>query len=215
MITRVEDRLFAACGIAFVLLELVGFALGGDTHQLTVTSGMTKIADTLATPAGSLSWVGAYLDLLGFGAFLAFAVWACAKLGGSLLGQVGRAAGTSYVALSVASLAVQDTIAYRAGHGLSTQLARTLVTANEALFVGSWFLIAFFLLAAGALALGAARRALGWSALGIAVFTLVTTAISVNNLGQLSIMLWFAWIIYASVALARGERAPVGAVAIA
>jgi hypothetical protein len=30
---------------------------------------MTKIADTLATPAGSVSWVGAYLDLLGFGAY--------------------------------------------------------------------------------------------------------------------------------------------------
>jgi len=44
---------------------------------------------------------------------------------------------------------------------------------------------------------------------------LVATAVSFDNLGQLSIMLWFAWIIYASVALARGERAPVGAVAIA
>ena len=212
---RTQDRLFAACGIGFVVLELVGFGLGGSTHQLTVSSSATKISNTLATPADTVSWVGAYLDLLGFGAFLAFAVWACAKLGGSLLGQVGRAAGTSYVALSVASLAVQDTIAYRAGHGLSTQLARTLVTANEALFVGSWFLIAFFLLAAGALALGAARRALGWSALGIALFTLVTTAISVNNLGQLSILLFFAWTLGASIALGRGKRTSASAAAVA
>lgn len=211
MSAHVEDRLFAACGIAFVLLELVGFALGGDTHQLTVTSGMTKIADTLATPAGSLSWVGAYLDLLGFGAFLAFAVWACARLGGGLLGQLGRATATSYATLSVASLAVVDTIAYRAGHGLDTQLARTLITANEALFVGTWFFIAFFLLTAGALALTTASRVVGWSAIGIALFTLVATAISINNLGQLSTLLFFAWVVGASIALGRSARAPATA----
>ena len=98
---------------------------------------------------------------------------------------------------------------------MSIQLASALVTVNEALYICTWFMSAFFLLGAGALALTAGRRALGWSGVGIALVTLVATAVSFDNLGQLSIMLWFAWIIYASVALARGERAPVGAVAIA
>jgi len=132
---------------------------------------------------------------------------ACARLGGGLLGQLGRATATSYATLSVASLAVVDTIAYRAGHGLNTQLARTLITANEALFVGTWFFIAFFLLTAGALALTTASRVLGWSAIGIALFTLTATAISINNLGQLSILLFFAWVVGASVALGRSARA--------
>ena len=43
--------------------------------------------------------------MLSFGFFLAFAVWACAKLGGGLLGPIARAAATGYATLSVASLA--------------------------------------------------------------------------------------------------------------
>lgn len=215
MSPRTRDRIFAACGIAFVVLELAGFGLGGSTRQLSVASSAAKIANTLAAPAAPLSWVGAYLDLLAQGTFLAFAVWACGKLGGGLLGQLGRATATSYATLSIASLAVMNTIAYRAGHGLSTQLARALITANEALFIGTWFLIAFFLLAVGALALSGARSMLGWSAIGIALFTLLATAIAVNSLGQLSILLFFAWIVGASVGLGRSSghthaTAPVG-----
>jgi hypothetical protein len=211
---RTHDRLFAACGIAFVALELVGVAIGGKSHHLTVSSSATQIARALAKPVGTLSWVGGYMELLSFGFFLAFAVWACAKLGGGMLGQIARAAGTSYATLSVASLAVIDAISYRAGHGISVGLGRTLVSVNEALYVGSWFLIAFFLLAAGASALGSARRGLGWSAVGIALFTLLATAVSVNDLGQFGILLFFAWVVYASVSLARRTRAATSAVAV-
>ncbi len=106
-------------------------------------------------------------------------------------------------------------IAYRAGHGIDVQLGRTLVTVNEALYVCTWFLSVFFLLAAGPLALTAGRRALGWSAIGVALVTLVGTAVSFDNLGQLSVLLWFAWTVYASVALARGKHAHTRAVAVA
>jgi hypothetical protein len=212
---RTHDRLFAACGIAFVALELIGVAIGGKSHHLTVSSSATQIAQALSKPAGTLSWVGGYMELLSFGFFLAFAVWACSKLGGGLVGQIARAAGTSYATLSVASLAVVDAISYRAGHGLSVQLGRTLVSVNEALYVGSWFLIAFFLLAAGAGALGAARRGLGWSAIGIALFTLLATAASINGIGQFGILLFFAWVVYASVSLARGARVATGAAVVA
>jgi hypothetical protein len=212
---RTHDRLFAVCGIAFVALELIGVAIGGKSHHLTVSSSATQIAQALAKPAGTLSWVGGYMELLSFGFFLAFAVWACSKLGGGLVGQMARAAGTSYATLSVASLAVVDAISYRAGHGLSVQLGRTLVSVNEALYVGSWFLIAFFLLAAGAGALGAARRGLGWSAIGIALFTLLATAASINGIGQFGILLFFAWVVYASVSLARGTRVATGAAVVA
>jgi hypothetical protein len=218
MIGRTQDRLFAACGIGSVVLELAGAgtaAAGGRTHNLTISSTATQIAQALAKPSGTLVWVGAYMELLSFGAFLAFAVWACAKLGGGLLGAIGRAAGTSYATLSVASLAIADAIAYRAGHGLGVQLGSALVTVNEAIYVGTWFLSAFFLLATGALALTSGRRALGWSAVGIALITLTTTAVSVNNLGQLSDLLWLAWIIFASIALTRPERAPARAIAVA
>jgi hypothetical protein len=208
---RAQDSLFAATGVAFVVLELAGFGLGGPTHQLTVTSSAGKIAQTLGKPATTVSWVGAYLDLLSFGAFLAFAMWACATLGSGLLAQVGRAAASGYATLSMVSLAVMDTIAYRAGHGLSVSLARTLVTANEAIFVATWFLMAFFMWALGALSLGSAHRVLGGTAIAVALYTLLATAVSVNTLGQLSILPFFAWIIGAGITLGYGKRAPASA----
>jgi hypothetical protein len=218
MNARTQDRLFAGCGIASVVLGLVGVGLataGGKTHNLTVSSTTAQITHALANPAGTLVWVGAYMELLSVGAFLAFAVWASAKLGGGLLGAIGRAAAASYATLTVASLAVMNAIAYRAGHGLGVQLGGMLVTVNEALYVGTWFLAVFFLLAAGVLALTSARRALGWSAIGIALITLTATAVSFDNLGQLSVLFWFAWIVCASIALARREHAPAGSVAVA
>ena len=201
MIGRTYDRLFAACGIAFVALELGGVAIGGKTHHLTVSSSASQVARALAKPAGTLSWVGGYMELLSFGFFLAFAVWACSKLGGGLLGQIAHGAAVSYATLSVASLAVIDAISYRAGHGLDVQLGRTLVSVNEALYVGTWFMIAFFLIAAGAAALGSERRGLGWSAICIALFTLLGTAVSVTGIGQFGILLFFIWTVWASISL--------------
>ena len=215
MTARTQDRLFAACGIAFVALELGGVAIGGKTHHLTVSSSATQVAHALAEPATTLSWVGGYLELLSFGFFLAFAVWASSKLGGGLLGQIARAAATSYATISVASLAVIDAISYRAGHGINPQLGNALVSVNGALYVGSWFLISFFLIAAGATALGSARRRLGWSAIGIALFTLLATAISVTGVGQFGILLCFGWIVSASVSLGRRTRVAAGVTAIA
>jgi len=215
---RALDRLFAGCGIAFVVLTLVGAGiatLGGKTHNLTISSTPTQIAHAVAKPAGTAVWIGAYLELLSVGAFLAFAVWACAKLGGGLLGAIGRAAATGYATVTIASLGVMAAIASRAGHGMGVQLATTLVTLNEAVYVATWFMSVFFLLAAGALALTQTRRALGWSAIGVATLTLIGTAVSLENLGQMSGMLWFAWIVYASIAIARGKPAPAGAVAVA
>ena len=214
---RTHDRLFAGCGIAFIVLTLVGAGIatvGGKTHNLTISSTSAQIAHAIAKPAGTAVWIGAYLEFLSVGAFLAFAVWACSKLGGGLLGAIARAAATGYATAIVASLAIMAALAHRAGHGIGVQLATTLVTLNEALYVGTWFLSVFFLLAAGALALSGTRRALGWSAIGVATITLIGTAVSLENLGQLSSLLWFAWIVYASIALARGKRAPAGAVAI-
>src|SRR6266550_2057826 len=157
---RALDRLFASCGIAFVVLTLVGAGI-------------------------------------------------------ATLGGIGRAAATGYATVTIASLGVMAAIAYRAGHGMGVQLATTLVTLNEALYVGTWFMSVFFLLAAGALSLTRMRRALGWSAIGVALLTLIGTAVSLENLGQMSSMLWFAWIVYASIAIARGKPAPARAVAVA
>ena len=56
---------------------------------------------------------------------------------------------------------------------------------------------------------------LGWSAISVATITLIGTAVSLENLGQLSSLLWLAWIVYASIAIARGKPAPARAIAVA
>ena len=101
---RTEDRLFAACGIASVVVGLVGasIATAGGQPSYTLDSSSVEIARELAQPAGPLSWVGAYVELLSVGFFLAFAVWATAKLGGGLLAAVARAAAVSYATVTVA-----------------------------------------------------------------------------------------------------------------
>jgi hypothetical protein len=205
---RTQDRLFALCGIASVVVELVGalIAMGhGQIHSLTWTSSTSSIAQALAKPATTVVWVGAYLEALSMGLFLAFAVWACAKLGGGILGAVARGAAVANVAVTMVSLGLMDTEAYLAGHGLGISAARTLVTANGATFVTTWFLSAFFLLGIGPLALAAGRRIVGWSAVGLAALILVATAASPSNLGQLASTASLLWIAGTSIALIRRE----------
>ena len=209
MRNEMQDRLYGAAGVASVVAVLAGVgieAAGGRTFP-TVTSAPGEVAKALAHPAGTAVWAGAYLEMLSYGFFLAFAAWACVRLGGGLLGGIAGAAAAGYAALSIAALAVGDAIEYRAGHGLGVQLGTALFTIQEALYVGTWFLSSFFLLAAGGLALSCGRRALGWAAFTVAGLTLVLTVVSLDNLGQMANFLWLLWIVWASIALARRSAA--------
>jgi hypothetical protein len=203
-----HERLFAALGIGSVVTELVGVAIGaiGGRPFVTITSSPADVRSAFDTSVGVAAWIGAYLEMLSFGMFLAFAIWACARLGGGLLGAIAAAAATGYTALSIGALGVGDALAYRAGHGMDIQLATTLVTLNEAIYVCTWFLSVFYLLAIAPMALAGGRRIIGWSAVGISLVVLVTTAVSLDNLGQMSNLLWLAWIVGTSVSLARGVR---------
>jgi hypothetical protein len=215
---RMHDRLFAGAGIASVVLTLVGAItamVGGKTHELTVGTSTTKLAHDLAHPATTATWVGAYVELIGTVIFLCFAVWLCQRLGRGVWSMIGIAAASAYTAITVASLALMDAVSYRAGHGIGTALARTLVAVNESMYVTTWFLFALFLAAAAMLALPAGRRLLGWSAAGIAAFTAIVAPLSFNGIGQASEMLFFAWTVAASMALLRREprRAAIPATA--
>jgi hypothetical protein len=203
-----HERLFAAFGIGSVVAELAGVAIGaiGGRPFVTITSSPADVRSAFDTPVGVATWIGAYLELLSFGMFLAFALWACGRLGGGLLGAIAAAAATSYTAVSIGALGIGDALAYRAGHGMDVQLATTLVTLNEAIYVCTWFLSVFYLLAVAPMALASGRRIIGWSAIGISLVVLVTTAVSLDNLGQMSNLLWLFWIVGTSVSLARGSR---------
>jgi hypothetical protein len=91
---------------------------------------------------------------------------------------------------------------------MSLEVAKTLVTAGEAVYVATWFLNATLLAAAGLLALRSRRRMIAWSALAIVVYTLVLTPLSVDNAGQFSQILYLLWVAATSIALTRRRSVP-------
>jgi hypothetical protein len=213
---HIRDRWFALCGIASVVIELVGtFAQMGkkDTHSLTWTSSTRSIEAVFTHPASTTVWVGAYLELVSMGLFLVFALWAARKLGGGLLGSIASGFAIANVAVSTVSLGLLDTEAYLAGKALPLSAARTLVVLNGATYITTWFLTAFFLLAVAPIALATGRRIVGWSAAAIAAITLVSVAADPNNIGQMSSLLALVWIVGTSVALARSPRQAAAALA--
>jgi hypothetical protein len=213
MTARLHDRWFALCGIAFVVLELGGTFLSmasGKTHDLTIGSSTAAIAHAIATPVGNGVWAGAYMELLSVGFFLAFAVWLADRLGGGMLGSIVRLAAATGAGGGLGALALMNVISYRAGHGMGMDAAKTLVTASEAIYVGTWFLTATLLAAAGILAVRAGRRWIGWSALAIVAYTLVLIPVSFDGAGQFSQLLYLLWVVVTSIALARERRQPAG-----
>jgi hypothetical protein len=206
-----QERLFAAFGIGSVVMELAGVAIGaiGGRPFVTITSSPADVRSAFDTSVGVAAWIGAYMELLSFGMFLAFAIWAAVRLGGGLLGAIAAAWATAYTTLSIGALGIGDALAYRAGHGMDVQLATTLSTVAEAVYVCTWFLSVFYLLAVAPMALAAGRRFVGVSAIGVSLVILATTAASLDNLGQMSNFLWLLWIIGTSVSLARDSRTEV------
>jgi hypothetical protein len=212
-ITR--NTMFAAFGVGSVVVELAGVGIGaiGNRAFVTVTSSPSDVHTAFAKQVTTAAWAGAYLEMLSVGMFLAFAIWACARLGGGLLGSVAVGAAVAYTSVTTVALAIGDTLSYRSGHGMGIQLATTLSTLNEAVYVATWFLAVFFLLAAAPLAIAAGRRVTGWSAVAVAAVILMASAVSLDNLGQMSNLLWLLWIAGTSIALARGpeaDQAPAG-----
>jgi hypothetical protein len=213
---HIRDRWFALCGIASVVIELVGtFVQMGkkDTHSLTWTSSTRSIEAVFTHPASTTVWVGAYLELISMGLFLVFALWAARKLGGGLLGSIASGFAIANVAVSMVSLGLLDTEAYLAGKALPLSTARALVVLNGATYITTWFLMAFFLLALAPIALATGRRIVGWSAAAIAAITLVSVAADPNNIGQMSSLLALVWIVGTSVGLARSPRQTAAALA--
>lgn len=217
MTERLHDRWFALCGIVFVVLELGGTFLSmatGKTHGLTVGSSTAAIGRAIATPVGTGVWAGAYMELLSVGFFLAFAVWLADRLGGGLFGSILRLAAAASAGGGLVSLALINVLSYRAGHGIGIDSAKTIVTADEAIYVGTWIFTATMLAAAGILALRAGRPVIAWSALAIVAYTLVFTPLSFDGAGQFSQLLYLAWVVAVSIALTRGSREPARAVAV-
>jgi hypothetical protein len=210
---RRSDRIFTGLGVGYVALTLAGVVFASSIHGGSLSDSDAKIAVQIAHPVSSSNWVGLYLEMLAVGCFLAFAGWATRKLGEGVLAQIARAIAGAWAAVTVASLGLMGGIAYTEGRGLTVPVDRALDAVNKGMYIGTWFLGAFFLLAVGAQAVKVARRRLGWSAIAVAVISLAATP-SIDSFGELSVFLFFIWIVAASIALARGRGEPAVVAAV-
>jgi hypothetical protein len=208
-----EDRFFRLgplCGLLFVVLNFGGamVASAGGRAMVTLGDSNAKIVHAFADPVGAGAWIGAYAELLSLPAFAVFAAWLFRSRHG-VVARVGMLGAASYLAVTTLSLVIGDVLAYQAGDGLGAQTILALFDLQAALFAVSWGI------AGGILAIAPVK---GWSrraALAIAALSFVGMAMPKAAPGQLATMLFFVWVLAASVApmLRRGEAAGAAPVA--
>jgi hypothetical protein len=198
-------RLAALSGVLFVVLVLVGAAVGRE--MVTLSDPTSKIVNTFSDPAGSSVWLGSYLELLSLGAFAFFAACLFHRRE-RRVATAGLLTAAAYVAVTAVSLVVGDVLEYRAGHGIGAQEILTLFDLQVGLFIVSWGL------AAGLLILAPVTGWLRRSALVIAPLLLVAMAAPKADPAQFPNMLFLIWVIAASVSLARRPRLATHATAV-
>lgn len=205
-------RFGAACGILFVVLVIVGFAIGvASSPANTIPFGTPEqFASVLADPTPTGVWIGLYVGVLGFLClpFFAGRLWATLRQAegdpawGSL---IAFGAALMYVVFSLMAFVARAVTSYRAGPGIEAQSAMLLLDLQTVSYIMSWAVGAVFL-GASAMVIVRTRalsRWLGWSAGLIALLWLGATAAPTSEIAQLVGFLPLLWILAASIALLR------------
>lgn len=212
MFDRSWLRLGAACGVLSVILALVGVGLtaasGGFIAPIGGSTG--EIARAFENPAPTGVWVGAYLSLLAFLLFIAFAarLWVTLRRAEGDPGWLSATAFGSalvFAATTLIALVIGDVAKYRAGSGMDAQVVTALFDLNIALYILSWAISAVFLGAAAIVILRtrAFSRLFGWSAAALAVASLAAVAAPTSGGVEIPALLFLLWVLAISVALIR------------
>ena len=208
-------RAAAALCIAHVALMLGGFTqqhralLGADPAHLTTAFAKGTITST---------FVGGYISLLGFFAFLLLVPLLARLLRGAsepagwFAGAVS-ATGITYVAVTLAtSFAAAGAAFYSARHGVDLGAVAAVNNLGElASDLGS-AVLALFTVTVGAavLASRALPRWLGWSGVVVGVGYLGAVAGAGLGLADYGMLIWMVWFVVAAVGMLRqAGRAPV------
>jgi hypothetical protein len=195
-----EDRLRSIapwCGALFFVLAMGGFAVGAAAGGATATlaDSTSKIVKAYADPMGNGVWVGSYLTLLALAAFAVFAAW---LFRGHVAGQLAAGA---YIAMTLAAVAANFVLDYRAGHGMSAQTTLSFFYLQEALFILTW---------AGSAAVLALAPVSGWlryTARTLAALCLLAVAMPKAGWAQFPPTLFYIWVLAAGITLALRTRA--------
>jgi hypothetical protein len=190
-----EDRLSRIaplCGVLFFVLTMGGFAVGAASGGATATLGdsAAKIVKAYADPMGNGVWVGSYLTVLSLAPFAVFAAWLFRR---HVAGQLVAGA---YIAMTLAAVAANFVLDYRAGHGMSSQTTLAFFYLQEALFILTWAGSAAFL------ALAPVSGWLRYTARTLAALCLLAMAVPKAGWAQFPPTLFYVWVLAAGITLA-------------
>jgi hypothetical protein len=201
-------RPVAASGLFAAVAIVAGFivSVAAGRAEVTLASSASEVAAALEAPASTGVWVGLGLETLGLLAVVVFGAALASRLTGWTAYAVAGAAVT-FSAVSLVAMAAVALYERQAGTGLDAETARAFVGLAGLLYAATW--VAGGLLVA--LAGSAFGRALRWSAVVIAVLSVMALAAPASESAQLPAFLQLVWLGAASVALLR----PRATVAIA
>jgi hypothetical protein len=198
-----------ASGILFVVTQFAGFGTGAatrDFRRITLTSPSSEVAESVGSPVPTAVWVGGYVEVVAYLAFLVFIACLAAALRGAQAGPVWPsftvlAAGVMVVATSMIGYAAEGAAYLRAGEGIAPTTARALLDVANIAFVLVWSMLAIVLLAAAASRL--LPRWIRVAAVALGVAFVVAFAAPSLPVGEIADLALWVWIITVSVTLAR------------
>ena len=151
-------------------------------------------------------WVGGYVEVVAYLAFLVFIACLAAALRGAQAGPAWPsftvlAAGVMVVATSMIGYAAEGAAYLRAGEGIDSTTARALLDVANIAFVLVWSMLAIVLLAAAGSRL--LPRWIRVAAVALGVAFVVAFAAPSLPVGEIADLALWVWIITVSVTLAR------------
>ncbi|MGH2749736.1 MAG: hypothetical protein ACRDK3_02495 [Actinomycetota bacterium] len=214
-------RVGALSGFLFVVMQFVGFGIGGASRgfeRVTLTSTDATVTEATSEAVPSAVWIGGYVEVLAYLLFVVFAVWLGVALSGyepapRWASASVAAAGLLVVATSFIGYASEAAAYYRAGDGIELGVARALLDSGNFAYTLAWGGLAIFL--AGAGAVGARTQAFPrWLvvlALALAATFLAALALPETAVGEIADLVFWVWVISVTIALIRRGPAPVAA----
>lgn len=209
------EQIGAAGGIVFVALQLLSQALiqaGGSEPAFDAPAA--EIETFFMNRNMQLALTGGFLSVLSIIAFIWFlgALWARLRRSEGEPGWLSLVAFASGLA-GVAALfggGGWELAILRLGEGLETETLQLLFDLGNMTFASFWVALAGMLLAAGVITIrdGALPRWLGWFGLLVALALLAVRAVwfTASGVKFLPYMLFWVWLIAASVSLMRRAR---------
>ena len=196
-----------ASGVLFVVAQFAGFGAGAAARgfeRITLTSTPPEVAQAVAAPVPTAVWVGGYVEVIAYLAFLVFIACLAAELRGEHASRTWAsatvlAAGVLVVATSMIGYATEGAAYLRAGDGIDPTVAGTLLDVANIAFVLVWAALAVLLLATAASR--ELPRALGIAAAALGVTFLAAFAAPSLPLGEIADLALWIWILSVSVTL--------------